>query len=684
MTHSRDDEYLIGSGIYDVTGPAGDIVMMGYVVPEQKTSGVHLRLRSRAFIVADVQRRVVFVCAELCMIFQMVKLKVCEKIAADPELSKYYDARNVLLAATHTHGGPGGYSGYFLYDVGSKGFIRPHFEAIVDGIYQSIRRAHQNLQPGRILIEQGTLEGVGASRATEPYDNNPAEERAQYDGYTDKTFTLLKFVGANGDEIGLINWFGVHPDSIGPDNTLITSDNKGYAAYLIEKDKGTDYLASKTFVAAFAQGSAGDVTPNIGFGQAPAHVTFEENKSLENATLRQYDKAKQLYESAAEPLTGTVDFRHEWVDMRTLYVESAGTTTAAAGLGASFSAGSPFDNPSPAPFQFPNGTTHESLRQDKRLALKHKLLSGLFAIAWPRTVGSAFKESHAEKPVILPTGIAHLNLRGPTMAPQIMPLQIIKVGSLAIIAVPSEVTTMSGRRFKKAVFAELERVGVKYAVVSSLANSYSSYLATREEYAKQWYEGAATPFGPHQQAGFQQEYVKLCRAIVAADDIPPGPTPPDVTAHTVDFSPKVWFDDIPFGKKFGDVIEAPRPKYARGEFVVAKFWGGHPNNNYRIQDTFVTVEKLDGDRFVPVARDWDPEATFRWQRARLRCSIVTITWDTRHASPGTYRIVHTGDRKSVSGKIYPYRGVTEAFAVEAVSRGAESAGTSESAAVRAA
>jgi neutral ceramidase len=681
-TTRTEADYLVGAGIYDITGPAGEIVMMGYAVPEQKTSGIHIRLRSRAFIVGDAHKRVVFVSADLGMLFQMVKLKVSERLASDPELSPYYDERNVLLCATHTHGGPGGYSGYFLYDVTIKGFIRPHFDAIVDGIYQSIRRAHANLQRGRILINEGVLEGVGGNRAEVPYANNPADERSRYEGNTDKTFTLLKLVAESGEEIGMINWFGVHPDSIGPGNTLITGDNKGLAAYLFEKDKGTDYLAGKTFVAAFAQASAGDVTPNVGFGQAPPEVTFEKNKSLANATRKQYQKAVELYDTAAEPLTGSIDFRHEWVDMRALYVESAGTTTAAAAMGASFSAGSPLDNPSPA-FLFPNGTTVDALSwgKDKRAALRHLMLSSLFA-PWPKSLSAAYKKSHAEKPILLPTGIAHLNLSGPTMTPQIMPLQILKIGSLAIVAVPCEVTTMAGRRFKATATSELASLGVKYAVVSSLANSYASYIATREEYAMQWYEGAATQFGPHQQAGFQQEYAKLCRAIVRGEDVPHGPTPPDVTRQTVNFAPKVWFDEVPFGKQFGEVHKAPASSYKRGEIVVAQFWGGHPNNNFRIQDTFLTVERLVGDSFTIVARDWDPETTYRWERRGLACSVITISWDTKDAVPGVYRIRHTGDRKSWTGKILPYEGLTATFSLEGdVTRAADRFGKVESATI---
>src|SRR6185295_13546847 len=110
----------------------------------------------------------------------------------------------------------------------------------------------------------------------------------------------------------------------------------------------------------------------------------------------------------------------------------------------------------------------------------------------------------------------------PTMTPQIMPLQVLKIGDLAVVAVPSEVTTMAGRRFKKTAIAELASVGVCRAVVASLSNSYSSYVTTREEYAKQWYEGACTQFGPRQQVAFQQEYAKLCRAIIRGEEVPPG------------------------------------------------------------------------------------------------------------------------------------------------------------------
>lgn len=657
--------FLIGSGIYDITGPAGEIGMMGFAVPEQKTAGIHMRLWSRAFVIGDGTQRVAFVSADLGHIFQMVKIKVSEKIAAHAELSRYYSAKNILLSATHTHSGPGGFSGYFLYDATIHGFVKQNFNAIVDGIYQSILRAHNNVKPGRILVNEGTIEGCGGNRAVEAYDSNPAAERARYDSNTDKTMTLLKFVGLDGEEIGTVNWYAVHPDSIGPGNTLISGDNKGWASYLFEKDKGTDYQASKTFVAAFAQANAGDVTPNMGFGQALPDLTFEKNPSLENAVLKQYTKAKELYTGATRELTGSVDFRHAWVDMRTLYVASAGTTTCAAGMGASFSAGSPYDNPSPVPL-FPNGTTVDSLQWSEnagRTAL-YQFLSGAFAFAWPAAHDATYVQCHAEKPVLIPTGVAHVNLLGPTMTPQIMPLQVLKIGNLAIVAVPTEVTTMSGRRLKDTVKTELASVGVDTAVIAGLSNSYASYLATREEYARQWYEGASTQFGPHELAAFQQEFARLCKAIVSGADIAPGPTPEDVTDQTIDLTPKVVLDDKPPDTDFGSVLTPPAASYARGSLVTVQFWGGHPNNDLQTQGSYLTVEQQVNGAWVAIAWDWDPETTYRWERSGISYSKITITWDTKNAEAGTYRIRHKGHWKSGwTGDIRPYEGASEPFTV---------------------
>ena len=73
--------YLIGLGSYDITGPAADVNMMGYANMDQTASGVHFRLRARAFIVAEPQgNRILFVNLDACMASQLVTIKVLERL----------------------------------------------------------------------------------------------------------------------------------------------------------------------------------------------------------------------------------------------------------------------------------------------------------------------------------------------------------------------------------------------------------------------------------------------------------------------------------------------------------------------------------------------------------------------------------------------------------------------------
>src|SRR5262249_48001462 len=145
-----------------------------------------------------------------------------------------YTLDNVIISATHTHSGPSGYWHFGADTPFGAPFYQQHWDAIVQGIADSIIAAHENLQPGKILINKGKLENARWNRSAVAYENNPAEERAKYDSNTDKEMTLLKFVGAKGP-IAEINWFAVHPTSMTFFNKLVSGDHKGYAAQKFEQ-----------------------------------------------------------------------------------------------------------------------------------------------------------------------------------------------------------------------------------------------------------------------------------------------------------------------------------------------------------------------------------------------------------------------------------------------------------------
>ncbi len=641
--------FLIGSGVHDITGPAAGVGMLGYVELEQQAAGIHQRLRSRAFVIASPcnGKRVVFVSADLGMVFQSVKQQVVARLRA--AYGELYSEDNVLLSATHTHSGPGGFSHYALYNLSTFGFEPRNFEVIVEGIYQSIVRAHEHLGSGRLFLAAGDLLDASRNRSPEAYLLNPAEERARYAHDTDKRMTLLRLTKDSGVEVGLINWFAVHTTSMGMENRLISGDNKGYASYLFEKAKGTRYNdTGDTFVAAFAQSNEGDVTPNIHGGtDGGGRDDFE---STQLSGRKQYEHAASLHASATTPLTGGVDYRHLYVKLDEVTVSPAFTggtpqRTCPAAIGLSMLAGAE-DGPGVG-------------REGATCAAMHDVWSAF-------TCTTTTTPCQAEKPIVLEMG----SMKPFPWSPEVLPLQLVTVGHLALVAVPFELTTMAGRRLRETVRAQLAPAGVTEVVIAGLANAYSGYVATREEYARQEYEGASTHFGPWTLAALQQEFDRLARSLREGSSVLPGPEPRDLCQRQSRLRPGVVFDDKPLWVGFGDVYADARPSYQRGETVRVTFWSGHPKNNPRPQGTFLRVQRRAGLLWKDVAYDWDWETKYQWRRGyclpTLACSHALIEWAIPlDAAPGTYRIVHEGDWKSGwDGRVRPFQGTSRSFTVE--------------------
>ncbi len=639
--------FQVGSGVYDITGPAAELGMMGYAMLDQKTAGIHQRLWARAFVISSPcnGKRVAFVSADAGQIFQGVKQQVVERLKA--RYGTLYSDENVVLSATHTHSGPGGFSHYALYNLTVLGYDKQNFEAIVDGIVQAVVRAHTNLAPGTIRINSGDLLNASINRSPDAYLRNPSAERSQHSYDTDKRMTLLKLQGTDGTQVGLINWFAVHATSMGNDNKLISGDNKGYASYLFEKSKGTNYLASKTFVAAFAQSNEGDVTPNIYGGTNGGGANDFE--SVELSGNKQYTLAKSLYDNATQLVTGAVDARHTYVKMDGVsvapqYTDGVTRNTCKAAIGFSMLAGA-----EDGPGFGSEGATCEQIRD----------LWGAFTC----TVGA--NACQAEKPVVLEMG----SMTPYPWTPEVLPLQVVTVGNLAIVAVPFEMTTMAGRRLRQSVLTQLSPIGVNQVVIAGLANAYAGYLVTREEYAKQDYEGASTHFGPWTLAAVQQETEKLAVALRNGTTVPPGPTPRDLRNEQTTLQTGVVFDDKLLWVSFGSVVTNANSSYTRGQTVTVKFWGGHPKNNLRRQGSFLQVQRKSGSSWVTVAYDWDWETKYRWARNNcvptFACSHITTEWKIpTTATPGTYRIRHDGDWKSGwDGSIKPYTGYSREFTV---------------------
>lgn len=672
--------YNIGLGRADVTGPAAEIGMMGYAKQGQNTGGVHLRQYSRAFIIEDSDTRVVFVSIDCAMMGQLVKLFVVETL--EELYPGVYTEKNVVLSSTHTHSGPAGYMQYVLFNVPNLGFIKDTLDALVSGIVLSIQRAHENVAPGSIRYTSGHVaEEANINRSPSSYEANPEAERLKYEFNTDRDMVQLMFFDDAGAALGVLNWYAVHPTSMNNTNHLISSDNKGAASVMFEKSVDPESLVGdSSFIAAFASSNLGDVSPNIlgpkcidtGLPCDVEHSTCNNRtqmciasgpgKDMFDSTRiiaeRQFNAAYDLFSDvdSSEELTGPVSAVHQWIDMtnHTVFLEDGSTVhTCKAALGYSFAAGT---TDGPGEFDFTQGDLTGNPFWD--------FISGLLKDPSPETV-----ECHAPKPILLDTG--ELMFPYP-WHPSSVDTQILRIGQLAILAVPGEFTTMSGRRLREAVSGAASEMGEEMKVViAGLSNTYTHYVATWEEYQKQRYEAASTIYGPHTLGAYIQQYTYLTQAMLQGNQLQRGPPPPNLYDDQLSFVPGVVMDNPPLGHHFGDCIEQPAPSYLTGRRVSAKFVSGHLRNNLMLESSFLTVERQEGDTWLTVARDAEWETRMEWHRTNviLGESEVTIHWDIpEEMEPGTYRIGHMGYHHTIlRGNIY-YEGWSHSFTVQPSSK----------------
>lgn len=659
-------DYLIGTGIYDITGAVAETGAFGYAA-NQEMNGLQERLYAHAFIFGslDGATRTVFVSADLGAMFQSVKLGVTAKLVA--KYGNLYRDDNVMLSATHTHAGNSGQSHDRLYqiagnDAAGYGYDKYNFAAVVDGIVAAIGRAHANLAPGNITLQTGTLAGATRNRSLVAYQ--ASSDASAFDSPVNQTMLQLKLTAADGTPRGLVNWFSIHPTSFSNKTTHISADNKGYAQYFFEQHMGTHPTDDNGFVVAFAQSDEGDVVSSQGNANSAAGFQGSSDEFL-NAEIdgqRQLAKALQLFDSAGTPLTGPLDMRSRWVNFGdyTVSAKYAGGTAAklcTPGRGWSFACGAE-NGPSNIPGIYEGMTRGSFSIADKSAGLGQAAAGSLvrFAFASASTLTFADDPAQGAKPVLLPDGKWG-------WAPLQMQVQIMRLGSLAIIAVPGEATTMCGRRIRKEVLDVLAGSGVTTAVIAGLSNQYMGYITTPEEYDTQQYEGASTEFGRNQLGALLQEFNALATGL-AKGTATPGITPTD-SPYTGGTRPGVVLDDKPLGQKFGDVLTQPAASYTAGQTASAVFRGGHPKNNFRTMGTFLKVQKLEGGTWTDVLDDHDWDTSYTWVREGASYSRCTVEWRIRKGTAaGTYRLVQQGDWKNGwNGAVSAYTGTSRSFTV---------------------
>ncbi|MEU4312059.1 neutral/alkaline ceramidase [Nocardia sp. NPDC024068] len=639
-------EYLIGVGISDITGPAAECGMMGYSQQDQTTAGIHLRPRARAFVFATGSERIVFAVAENAMIFQSVHHGVLAELAR--RFGDRYTERNVLLTSTHSHAVCGGAAHDYAYNLSILGFQQQVYDAEVNGLVEAIAAADGDLGPGTVALGRAELHNASVNRSRVAFDRNPAEDTAHFPEAIDPAVTTVS-IAKGGRQVGEITWFATHNTSMTNQNRLISSDNKGYAAFTCEHtEHGVRYLdGAPDFVAAFAQTNAGDMSPNLNLrpGSGPTDDEFDNTRILGQ---RQYDAARAAL-ATANPVTGPVGSVFCYIDLSDIAVDGRYTPdgaprrTAPPAAGVSLFAGSVEDGPG-----LPGGPIPEGVRNPFLDALggdPHRP-----APAW-------LADAQAPKAIAVPFGL----LPPAPWVPSVVPIQIVRLGDLYLAAAGGEFTIVAGLRVRRAVAAALG-VGLDQVLLQGYANAYHEYVTTPEEYDAQQYEGASTLFGRYTLPAYQQEFTRLAAALAAGTSVPRGPAPRDLSHLQPNFVPAPGPDTALPGHDFGATLTQPAASYTRGTRASVEFLSAHPKHNPRRNGTFLEVQRSAGGRWVRVANEGEWAVRFHWSKRAPATSVAAFTWDIpADTVPGRYRFVHFADRLAADGRLSPIVGISNEF-----------------------
>jgi len=549
--------FLIGIGKADITAFERGAGMLGYAMHSHVALNVETPLFARAYVIQDIekQNKIAIVNCEICFITPLLTQSVLAYLKKHfPEIG--ITDENLMISATHTHCSPAGYSAHPIYNVPVPGFIQNVLDILVKGIAEAIVMADKNKTKATISIGKSSFDNdtpVSFNRAVDAYNQNPeVTKKISFEQRilaTDKEMTLLNFISEEGVLLGSINWFGVHTTNLPNNYMKLCSDNKGFAADYLEQNFKK---RNPNYIGAFAQGACGDVSARVKYnsklpfqrGKYEGFYADDLKSSKFNGQL-QYEKAKEIIVGNQTKIKGEeVDSVIQYLDFGTIDIlpefnnGKSGAVTSPAVMGIPFLVGSIMDGPGMHPLlgkgaavvaefvkiqdmKKAKETTDESekeaiLRKYKAQGKKHFAIeAGEKRLLGFRDVSKLFIPGFADPTIKYLKQFAELGLFNEhSWTPQILPIQIFRVGMIAFVAFPFEITTVSSYRLKKTLEDNLFQFGFQYIILCPYSNSFNGYITTYEEYQVQAYEGGHCVFGQWSLNALQQVSSNLAEQLL--------------------------------------------------------------------------------------------------------------------------------------------------------------------------
>ncbi len=423
-------DFRAGAATSNITPPLGEMIVGGWQpIP---ATHIHDELHARCLVLDDGQNQLaIVICDLLCL-----PREVCDLAKQQASAATSIPAKNILIAATHTHSAtrPRGPN------------RRPYADDLTD--YQKFvaRRIADGISRASNQLEPATLAFGSASEPSEVfnrrwYTTNPAHLQSPF-GRTDKvrmnpprgnaaltkpagpTDPEIAFVSVRataGHHIALLANYSLHyVGGVGPGH--VSADYFGYFCRdLLRKIDGEEQ--EPPFVPMLSNGTSGDIN-NINFRErSPRRKSYEKMKIVA-------DKVSSRVHEQLSSLQYSSDIK--------LNVASSNL----------------------------------KLRLRKPTQKTMEYLRDFVSTEKPDPNGRRSKQAiYLERLTMIEKSPDYVEV----------PLQVLKIGEIAICAIPFETFVEIGLELK-------ERLPAKHTFTVELANSWHGYLPTPEQHELGGYE----------------------------------------------------------------------------------------------------------------------------------------------------------------------------------------------------
>jgi neutral ceramidase len=628
-------ELRAGAGRADIT-PRTGYYLGGWTRADRTAHGQHTRLFARTLVLERDGRKVALVAIDLFMVPGGIVKQIGDRLAA-----RGFSEQNIVVSASHTHSGPGGYANFPTLNTAAPSlqtatdpvsyfnFFNPQradpqlYRFVLEQIEKSIVRADDDLGRAEAGWGSDSIVGLTRNRSVEAHLADHGIVKPRGDGTPemdpdgpvhtiDPAVDVLRVdkIVRRGRKrirvpIGAWSNFADHGTVTKSTFQFYNADHHASAMRVFEADvrKRARVVPGQEVVNVYGNSNEGDMSAGLD-RDGPAASDFVGR--VEAAAML------RAWKRAGRAMTPTPALDTRWTRMCFCGQETEGGRV---------------DDHSQVGLPFLTGSEEE---RGPLFDVTHEEFEDRRAPIYDHTSPQGQK--------LFLEGV------GTGGVPSKVPLVAVRIGPRVIVTIPGEGTKEVGARIRAAVESAIAGSGIERVVISGLANEFVLYFTTPEEYDRQHYEGGNTHFGRVSSNLVKQELATLAGHLVRGEPAQPA----------ADFDPTngVAPDGPEYGSgaASGTLIAAPSKDIHGRLDRAALAWQGGPEGLDRPVDrAFVTAERRAGRRWVRVDDDLGLAMLWKVDGSGRHDAEWEIPLD---APVGVYRFVVTAKRYRIESPTF--------------------------------